>query len=87
MCLYCRGNTVSNNAAKSTSFFTCFEGAAQLLPSVWAMQPCYNLATVINKATLEYQVGGATKLAELRRRLKRQLDPNNLFQRHGLVGL
>ena len=50
------------------------------------MQPYYNLATVVNNATLEYQVGGASNLAELRR-LKRELDPDNLFRRHGLVGL
>lgn len=50
------------------------------------MQPCFNLATVVNNATLEYQVGGASKLAELRR-LKKQLDPQNMFRRHGLVGL
>ena len=51
-----------------------------------ALQPYYNLATVVSNATLEYQVGGANNLAELRR-LKRQLDPTNLFQRHGHVGL
>lgn len=50
------------------------------------MQPYHNLATVVSNATLEYQVGGASNLAELRR-LKKQLDPSNLFKRHGLVGL
>ena len=50
------------------------------------MQPYHNLATVVSNATLEYQVGGASNLAELRR-LKQELDPNNLFKRHGLVGL
>lgn len=57
-----------------------------LAERVCALQPYYNLATVVNNATLEYQVGGASNLAELRR-LKRQLDPTNLFQRHGHVGL
>lgn len=50
------------------------------------VQPYFNLATVVNNATLEYQVGGASKLAELRQ-LKKQLDPDNMFRRHGLVGL
>lgn len=50
------------------------------------MQPYYNLATVVDNATLEYQVGGAANLATLHH-LKKQLDPANLFQRHGFVGL
>ena len=50
------------------------------------VQPYYNLATVVNNATLEYQVGGANNLAELRR-LKMELDRDNLFRGHGLVGL
>ncbi len=50
------------------------------------VQPYANLATVINNASLEYEVGGASNLAQLRK-LKSQLDPTNLFQRTGFVGL
>ena len=51
------------------------------------VQPYQNLAHVVNNATLvEYQVGGASDLAELRL-LKKELDQDNLFTRHGLVGL
>lgn len=50
------------------------------------VQPYQNLAHVVNNATLEYQVGGASNLAELRR-LKKELDHDNLFTRHVLVGL
>lgn len=56
------------------------------IPFCAIVQPYHNLATVVSNATLEYQVGGASNLAELRR-LKKGLDPNNLFKRHGLVGL
>lgn len=38
------------------------------------MQPHYNLAAVVDNATLEYQIGGASNRAVLRR-LNKQRDP------------
>lgn len=68
--------------AESANVICCFAYARVCV----TVQPYYNLATVVNNATLEYQVGGASNLAELRR-LKVELDRDNLFSRHGLIGL
>lgn len=57
-----------------------------MAPYVTSTQSYYNLATVVNNASLEQQVGGAKNLVILRQ-LKKQLDPTNLFKRHGFVGL